>query len=981
MSSRPIVPALELRILGPLEIVVDGEPVDIAAPKLRSLLCDFVVRSGQVISTDQLIDDLWGEDPPRTAVGTLRSYVTKLRGLLGPTGADVLRASPPGYVLDVEIDAVDARRFERSVQEVRARGMGPTPEAVASLRTAIDLWRGPALADVTYEPWAQPEIARLEELRWSAVEELAQLELDRGRHDEVIADLESHAASQPRRERLRELLMIALYRSGRQTDALRCAEEFRRQLRDELGLEPSVSIRELEQSILLQSPELDVRSVVRATAAHNLPTSLTSFIGRDQELEEVAELLASSRLVTLLGPGGCGKSRLAVEVGRRAPGPNGVWIAELASIQDGTHVPHAVAGALGVVEEPGRSLTETIAGFVAGQSITLIIDNCEHVVPACAELAERLLSACPGLRVLATSREPLGIDGEITFRVPPLPINDAVRLFMERAQQALPGSRFATEERHVSEIVRRLDGIPLALELAAPLVRSLRLEDIAHALDRRFELLTAGRRTALPRHRTLRALVDWSYELLSDRERSVFDALSVFAGAIRLDAARAVVGGDRVVESLSRLVDKSLLTAEHGAESTRFTLLETLRQYAHEKLSEDPANLALRVDRHLDWYVEWAEEAAERFRGERAGRWLDEVEADLDNIRAAMRRGISSSAPMKSLRIAVALGHFWILRGFRQEGRSWLLRSMDSETPDDLRALALVARSDLAFNLGDRATALREAKEAVEHGRSCGVDRVIGECLLQLGKLTRVHGDQGGASRYYSEAHDLGVSCGLADTTGSALAGLGDLAAAEGDLGRARSLYEQALTFFADSGHPHAIGSAWLNLAAVATREGRTDDASTLFHEALTIYESLRDRPCSAEALFGLAVLSQHDAITRSDADGLTRAEGLHRRALRWRADIGQRAALVDSFEAVATLAGARGEPVRAARLLGAAEALREQTFSGVPLSLRKAHAASIETATAGADATELADAWQEGRKMTLDEAVDYALEAGRVGR
>lgn len=981
-SGRPSLSGLEIKILGPLEVVVDGVPVDIAAPKLRSLLCDLVVHSGQVVSTDRLVDDLWGEDPPRTAVGTLRSYVTKLRGLLGRSGADVLRSSPPGYRLDVEVETVDAKRFDSSVQQVRASGLGTSTEVIAQLRAALDLWRGPALADVTYEPWAQPEIARLEELRWSAVEELAQAELDSGRHEELIADLEGHVRSQPGRERLRELLMIALYRAGRQADALRCAEEFRRQLRDELGLEPSPSIRELERSILQQSPELDARTVVRATTTLTLPVPLSSFIGRDKELEALRELLSSSRLVTLLGMGGCGKSRLAIELARKGPLPFGVWIVELASIQDGSHVPHAVAGALGVVEEPGRSLTETIAAFIAGQSVLLVIDNCEHVVSACAEFVERLLASCPGLRILTTSREPLDIDGEITYLVTPLSIDDAVQLFVERAQQALPGSSaLSPDDPQVSDIARRLDGIPLALELAAPLVRSLRLDDIARALDRRFELLTAGRRTALPRHRTLRALVDWSYELMSDQERAAFDALSVFAGTIPLDAARAVVGGERVIETLSRLVDKSLLVAEHDVETTRFKLLETLRQYGHERLAEDPEVLAQRADRHLDWYVTWAEKAAEGFRGEHAGRRLDEVEADLDNLRAAMRWGISSTAPVKSLRIAVALGHFWILRGFRQEGRSWLLRSMGPDTPSELRASALIARSDLAFNLGDRATALREAEEAVQHGRSCGIDRVVGECLLQLGKLMRIHGDHQGAFQHYSEARALGETCGSADTTASALAGIGDLAAAEGDLGRARSLYERALTLFAESGHPHAIGTALLNLAAVAVREERTHDASSLFERALTIYESLGDRPCGAEALFGLALLSQHDAMTRGDADGLARAEGLHRRALRWRADMGQRAALADSFEGVAKLAGARGEPVRAARLLGAAEALREQTLHGVPLSLREAHVASIEAATAGGDATELAGARQEGRTMSLDEAVAYALEAVSIER
>ena len=985
-APAPAAPAVQVGILGPLILRVGGSVVDAAAPKLRALAIDLVVHADEVVSTDRLINDLWGDHPPTTALGTLRTYIARLRALLDEDGATAVATVPPGYCLRLDAGSIDAQRFALLRDDARSLIPIDPPEAARRLRAALELWRGPALVDVAYEDWAQPAIARLEELRWSAREELAEIELAQGHHAEIVAELEAHVAAEPFRERLRGQLMIALYRCGRQAAALRVYQQFRRLMAEELGVDPSAELRHLEQSILLQRRDLEWRPGVGGRPAGGTGTKRpsTSFVGRAAEMAHVQELLLANRIVTLIGTGGCGKTRLASELAAElaASYADGVTVVELAALDDGTHVPRAVADALGLHEEPGQPLVDTLGALLRERELLLVLDNCEHLLEACVALISRLLAAAPALTILATSREPLAMDIETAWLVPPLPAEAAVHLFVDRAAQAQPGfSRTADNAAAIAEIARRLDGIPLALELAAARVRFLSPHEIAAALERRFELLSSGFRTAPSRHRTLRASVDWSYDLLSGDERVLFRRLSVLASSFGVDAARDVAAGDdlprgQILDLLLRLVDKSLLTTSASVGTTRFRLLETMRQYAWERLSDARDELAATSDRHLEWCVTRAECAGAGFLGPDAGRWLDEIEAERDDMRHALRWALSSSKSAHALRIAVGLGVYWRLRGYRSEGRTWLTNALAAadEAPDGLRSRGLVALSELEYNDGDRTIARRHAEQALASARIDGTPTVLAECLLQAGKVARVQGERELALARYDEALLVARAARSAAAVGSALAGLGDLARERGDTDDARGLYVEALASSRRAGDPHAIGNALLNLGKVACEQGMPHEAAARYEDALATFEPLGDVTCGSEAIAGLAELRRSEAHATHDDGPLRAAEELHARALRQRAGIGQRGAMVDSFEALAQLAAAQHDARRAAKLLGCADALRAATSTTVAPALQDAHARATAQATADLEPVEARAAWQEGREMPLDQAVAYAL-------
>ena len=484
--------------------------------------------------------------------------------------------------------------------------------AAARLREALALWRGPALADFAYESFASAEAGRLEELRLRALEQRIEADLALGRSGELVGELEALVSEHPLREGFWRQLMLALYRSGRQGEALRTYRRAAEHLAEELGLEPGVALQRLEQSILIQDAALDVAvsAGARGPAGGDpvvtaLPTPLTSFVGREHEVAAVSELMAHARLVTLTGAGGSGKTRLALETSTRmAPDLDGVWLVELASLIDPTLVPQAVASALGLREDPERTPAAVIIEALSERDTLVVVDNCEHVLGAAAELCATLLSSCPRLRILTTSREPLDIGGEVAWPVPTLPTPagvpatvdvllrfDAARLFVERAAATSPGYTPGMDDiAHIAGICARLDGIPLAIELAAARLRTLSLAQVAARLDDRFRLLAGGRRDVLPRHQTLRAAVEWSYDLLDESERTVFDRASRFAAPFLLEAAEAVcAGGDveaaKVIDLISSLVNKSLVINLTGGDGApRYRMLESLRSFGLERL-------------------------------------------------------------------------------------------------------------------------------------------------------------------------------------------------------------------------------------------------------------------------------------------------------------------------------------------------------------------------------------------------------------
>ncbi|MBB6545836.1 BTAD domain-containing putative transcriptional regulator [Nonomuraea rubra] len=675
-------------VLGPLMVRDDeGRPIKVPEVKVRALLADLLVNEGRPVGADRLIEDLWGAEPPGNPANALQAKVSQLRRAVG---RDRVAYQAPGYVLRLgPADQVDADRFRALA--AGARSADPATRA-ALLAEALELWRGPAYADFADEEFVRAAVHRLAEQRLAVVEEQAELRLAAGDHLLLAGELADLVARHPLRERLRAVQLRALYLAGRQGEALASYEELRHRLADEFGADPGPELAELHQAILRQ----DAPDRPRA----NLPAQLTTLIGRRHALEEIDRLLAGARLVTLIGPGGVGKTRVAVEAAARAGGsrfPDGVWLVEFAGQRGGVaDLAQAVAATLGVSGDvpagPGTP-ADRLAAALRERRILLVLDNCEQVVEPAAELVDLLLRAAPGARVLATSREPLGLAGETLFPVEPLRPDDAIRLFTERATASAPSFTLDGEIREaVAEICHRLDGIPLALELAATRVRGLGVRELAARLKDRFRVLTAGQRGAPARQQTLRAVIDWSWELLGEQERIVLRRLAGFAGGCTLDAAEAVCAGaglprEEVLDLVTRLVDRSLVVMADSPAGPRYRLLESVAAYAMERLREADELAGVR-ERHLRHYLDLAEQAEPQLRGARQQAWLGRLDAEAANFRSALQEAV---LPDAAARLATALCWWWLLRGRLNEGRRVLSAVLDA-VPEaaELRALSAV---------------------------------------------------------------------------------------------------------------------------------------------------------------------------------------------------------------------------------------------------------------------------------------------------
>jgi predicted ATPase/DNA-binding SARP family transcriptional activator len=710
---------LELGVLGPVRAVRDGRELGLGGPKPRAVLALLLVDAGRVVPAEYLAEVLWRDTRPPGAAKTLRSYVSRLRSLLDPEAS--LVAQGGGYAIRVQPDQVDAARFERLAAAGReALEAGAAAAAAGRFGEALALWRGRALADVAEVGPLALEAARLEELRLVATEGRAEADIERGLAAEVTGELERLAAEYPVRERLWRLLVLALYRAGRQADALAAYRRARQLLAEELGIEPGEELRALEQQVLRQEVPAPP-----AMAQHNLPAVLTSFLGREQELATLDGLVGEARLVTLTGPGGAGKTRLALEFAAGAVERfgGGVWLADLAGIADPGLVPSVVMQALGVRETREVAAVDALVYRLRSAELLLVLDNCEHLLGACAELAVTLLRSCPGLQVLATSREVLGVPGEAVYPVPPLPVPSgsdgaqgmaaapAVRLFLARARSAGAGTAAAPTEV-VARICRELDGLPLAIELAAARASVLSAEEIAAQLADKFRFLGRRRPVADPRHQTLKAAIGWSYELLSEEARRMFAGLSVFADGFTLAGVAAVCcARDQAaaLDLVDQLAAKSLLVAEPAAAGTRYRLLETIRQYAAGRLA-DAGQAGPAQRRHAEAFLELAEEERE----------LAVLAREHDNFRAALDHTLTGGDQMGP-RLARALGGFWLARGFFQEGRDWLERALAADPVDPgLRADLLRLLGALLYAAGDMQRAQATLAEALRAAAAAG---------------------------------------------------------------------------------------------------------------------------------------------------------------------------------------------------------------------------------------------------------------------
>ena len=667
---------VEFRVLGSLDILRDGRGVPLPAPAEQALLAVLLLNPGRTVAADILIDALWESGLPARPANALQHRVSKLRRALTEAGLvdGLLLHRPPGYRFDVDPVDIDAHRFAVAVGQARKLADVGAPGAARSYEEALALWRGPALAGID-NGWIRREAARLDELHIAATEEWIALALASGRHADLVGELESLVAAHPLREKLHEQLILTLYRSGRQADALAVYRRTRVRLAEELGIDPSPALRELEQAILRQDPHLDSPGAARRTPPL-LPARTASLVGRSAERERTTELLGRHRLVTLTGPGGVGKTTVALDVAARvAPDhPDGVWLVRLAGLTEPERLVRAVADVLGCAEDDMAD--EALVRLLRERTALLVLDNCEHLVDECAALVGRLLAACPSLRVLTTSREALAVTGEAQLPVPPLAIPpadtavaallnyDAVRLFVDRARAARPDLDLdSASASHVAGICRALDGIPLAIELAAALVRALPVDEIERRLDDRFRLLAGGARVAEARHRTLEATLDWSHQLLTGAERTLFRRLAVFRGGWTVTCAERVCAGGgleagTILGLLVRLVDRSLVVVDHAV-GGRFRMLETVRQYAFTRLTK-AGEVEHIAQAHAEDVVDVVERAEAELRGAARPRWLRWLRHEDDNIRAAQLwcTTHARSHPELGLRLVAALGWF-----------------------------------------------------------------------------------------------------------------------------------------------------------------------------------------------------------------------------------------------------------------------------------------------------------------------------------
>ncbi|WP_165956687.1 AfsR/SARP family transcriptional regulator [Kribbella antibiotica] len=923
---------MRIAVLGPLAMwAADGTPLDVRGVRLRGLLARLALNAGKPVSVDTLVDGLWGTGAP--SANALQSLVSRLRSSLPATESSIsIQSGPAGYTLTIGPDCVDAQQFEDLVRRGRAL-LGSDPEQAHSLLSQAEkLWRGDAFADLRDLPFAQIEADRLTELRLGAAEDLAEAAVTCGRARDLITELEHLAATHPLRERLHELLIRALYADGRQAEALSAYERVRTTLAEELGADPGARLRDVHVAVLrgeiVDPVAVTTPAPMPAEPKSNLRAPMTSFVGRHEDVAELTRLLSNgTRLVTMVGPGGAGKTRLATETGRTLveQSGDGIWLVELAPLGDAAEVAPAVLSALGASEyvdvvppsslvpkqlRASRAATERLVEVIADRRVLLVLDNCEHLVHEVAGLVDSLLAVCPRLRVLTTSREPLSIPGEHLHPVGPLglPPEDAssdeyaaVQLFVDRARAVRPDFELTDSNRiAVAEICRRLDGMPLAIELAAARLRAMTPELIVDRLKDRFRLLTSGSRTALPRHQTLRAVVEWSWDLLDNDEQAVARRLSLFSGGATLEAAEQVCSDDNlppeaVLGVLASLVDKSLVEAVSGERSVRYRMLETVRAYGAEQLAAAGERDRVR-QAHTTYFRRLLRQAAPKLRTRAQVEWIARLKADHDNLTDALRSAIDSGSARNSVQMVAVLAEFWNVSGRPSEAVGWMRAALavpgpsvpveraitlmmlsfgTMSTEEDAvvmipKALRLLAEVRLlsrqhqivhdsavgrfvnamwAALRRDTVTAFTELEAARDHPEPW--TRHMASLLLAMfrdneGEPVQMDADLGVALEGFRE---LGDRWG----TSMALRGMASLQAARGEHQAALDSLEESMRLFAELGTTEGAGQL-LGAAAVSKLElGDLEGARTTQQQALRIAEENGSREGEAMSLFGFS--------------------------------------------------------------------------------------------------------------------------------
>jgi predicted ATPase/DNA-binding SARP family transcriptional activator len=974
---------LDFRILGPLQALDEGRDVAPAGSKRRALLALLLIHANETLPIERLIDELWDEHPPRTAAKTVQAHISRLRKALanGAEGAIVTREH--GYQLILDPDRLDSRRFERLVaQGTDQLAAGDPSRAASTLEAALSLWRGTPLADVSPEPFVKREAARLEDLRMVAVEHLNDAKLELGQHAQLIGPLEGLVGEHPYRERLRAQLMLALYRCERQADALQAYQNARRTLVDELGIEPGEQLRDLERAILTQDPDLGIAPA--KPPASRVPAPPTRTLGRDKDREAVANLLRRPdvRLVTLTGPGGVGKTQLALEVARdlERDQRDGAWFVSLASTASPEHLPSAIAHALDVAPVEGETPKAAVERFLAAKSGLLVLDNLEHLLAGAPAVAD-LLRSCAGLEVLTTSREALRLHAEHRYAVAPLPVPVATdpgavigapagELFVERALSHDQGFELTDDNSAaVAEVCRRLDGLPLAIELAAARTAVLDPVELSERLADALDLLGEGARDAPDRQRTLRATIDWSHRLLSPPEATAFARFAVFAGGATVESAQQVTGAD--LNDLHGLVAKQLLLRRHGP-SGRLSMLETVREYGLEQLEAEPD--AHQVgDSHSRHFLELAERAEVALLGRDEAVWLPRLDAELDNLRAALDRDLTHGKPARALRLAGLLVRFWQVRNRSDEGLEWIQAALDAageDAPVQDRARAcrgqviLLSEKGAAYDRrGPKQEADACAVQALSLARQAGDPAGIADALVAMATLEMAESHP--QRRRLALAEEaLAYAREAKDERLVTLALFERVMAVPAD--EAEAGIDEVVAALRRSGSWRLLPHLYSNTAYNGIKSGDSELASRLAERALPLARELGE-PVT------LAVVCGNFALGALFSGDLDRAREAFVEQLQLCREHVVIHVITEPLAGLSAIAIRRGDPERGARLVGAASAIGPFGDADVQAQFEQQF---FGPARASCGDRRWTEAYEAGARMSVDEAVAFALGA-----
>jgi predicted ATPase/DNA-binding SARP family transcriptional activator len=975
---------MDVRVLGPFELVVAGEPVSLNGARQKALFARLALDAGRVVAADRLIDDLWGDRLPNRPASALQIIVARTRAGLAPRG-DLIVTRAPGYLLDLRDDAVDVNRFEARLAEARRHEVnGRLADAVASLRAGLDQWRGPPLADLGRAVFADRAATRLEEMRWSAFETRVELDLRLGRSADLIAELGDAIADQPLRERLWAGLMLALYRAGRQADALGAYQRCRGQLIDELGIEPGPELQELEEAILLQRPELDwhpdaaERTVPVPPRRRPPPAPRTTFVGREADLDDLTDALTTHRLVTLVGPGGVGKTRLAVEAAAhlRDRFHHGVAFCDLVAVPTPDRVRAAVAEAVGAQDAPGpteRQDHDDLVDDLSNQELLVVIDNADQHVETVARLADRLLAGCPQVRVLVTCREPLRTAGELLHRLSPLDTSEldspAAALFHDRARLVAPGQDL--DHEMVAAVCRRLDGLPLAIELAASRLRSVPLDHLLAGLDDRLSAIDDEELVGSTPHGTLRGVVGWSIDVLPDEQRQLLRRLAVFAGGCTAEAAATVCGLERdLTEDLGALVERSLLQLQVTEDGTRYQLLETLRADGLVRLLEQ-GELDRYAQRHLQWCRRLVPAHEAPTHGEDPAA-LSNLDAEIGNVVAALSWGLAGGDIEGGARLSIAAAPWWVHAGRLREARVWLERAVNACPPSGITSLD--AQRWLGWVLarqGDLGSARRVLADAVASHRTAADGGAVDATLL----LATVELDSGELDAGETRLRDV-VDLPAVRTSRHRQAlvhlALGRRALMAGDLPNATERLEVAATAARQCGMWQSLVQVLVSIAQAESARNHPDRAQGAADDALAAARRHRLLGTMPSVL-GMSALVAY----RAGDWTLTRARLTE--ALAAARHVGDLHTELASLSNLGALAQNEGKPGEAVALLEQALELAERAYddrTALLITTNLAEAVLAATSDASRALALATDALARARDAGIRVAAVYAAES-----